>query len=88
MIARLQMNIKKTLATQRLLLNVAPIHRQIAPVELYAAQISQVTGRPHSVICIPTGTAAHACGYRFASIPDAELEDYLTSGATQHRVQA
>lgn len=88
MIARLQMNIKKTLATQRQVLIVAPIHQKSAPVELYAAQISQVTGRPHSVICIPIGTAAHACGYRFASIPDAELEDYLASGATQHRVQA
>ena len=82
------MDIKKTLATQRLLLTVAPMHRQSAPVELYATQISQVTGRPHSVICIPTGTAAHACGYRFASIPNAELEDYLANGAIQHRVQA
>ena len=88
MIARYAKGLQKTLATQRLLLTVAPIHRQSAPVELYAAQISQVTGRLHTVICIPTGTAAHACGYRFASIPDTELEDYLANGATQHRVQA
>ena len=79
------MNIGKTLATQRQVLIVAPIHQQSAPVELYAVQISQVTGRPHSVICIPTDTAAYACGYRFASIPEAELEDYLANGATQHK---
>jgi hypothetical protein len=37
----------------------------------------------HSVVTIPEGSRAHEIGYRFASIPDSELDYYLANGATR-----
>lgn len=48
---------------------------------VYATQISTVKGVPHSVVTIPESSAAHSMGYRYASIPNTELDHYLANGA-------
>ena len=72
----------KTLKRQRAELLVDPIHATLAPVKAYAAQIGELKGEPFKVVTIPEGTAAHRMGYRFVSIPAAELPYYLERGAT------
>lgn len=60
---------------------IASIHKAVEPVRAYAKQLSEIKGEPHSVITIPAGSAAHNMGYRFVSIPDAELPEYIAGGA-------
>ena len=59
-----------------------PAHAEIAPVRAYAALLSSTLNKPFAVVTIPHGSAAHAMGYRYVSIPKAEVTDYLANGAT------
>lgn len=70
-----------TLKNQRDTLVIEPIHATVEPVRAYAVQIASAKGEPFSVVEIPEGSTAYGMGYRFASIPDAELDHYLASGA-------
>lgn len=74
--------IMKTLKQQRDVLQVEPIHATIEPVRAYATQIAGIKGEPFSVVEIPEGSTAYGMGYRFASIPNSELDHYLASGAS------
>jgi hypothetical protein len=76
-----QKQLAATLKKQRDALVVEPIHATLEPVRAYAAQIASVTGQPFSVVEIPDHSAAYQMGYRYVSIPDAELNDYLSQGA-------
>lgn len=71
-----------TLKKQRDALLVEPIHATVEPVRAYAEQIAKVKCEPFSVVSIPEGSAAYGMGYRFISIPNTELEDYLSNGAS------
>lgn len=71
-----------TLKNQRSALLVEPLHKAVEPVRAYAKQIATLKGEPFSVIAIPEGSTAYIMGYRYASIPNTELEDYLANGAT------
>ena len=76
-----QKQLASTLKKQRDALMVEPIHATFEPVRAYATQISTVKGVPHSVVTIPESSAAHSMGYRYASIPNTELDHYLANGA-------
>lgn len=70
-----------TLKKQRDVLLVEPIHATVEPVRAYATQIASTNGEPFSVVEIPEGSTAYGMGYRFASIPNTELDYYLANGA-------
>ncbi len=70
-----------TLKNQRAAFLVEPIHATIEPVRAYAAQIAAAKGESFSVVEIPEGSTAYIMGYRFASIPNIELDHYLAHGA-------
>lgn len=70
-----------TLKKQREALLVEPIHATLEPVRAYAEQIAKTKGEPFSVVEIPEGSTAFGMGYRFASIPNNELDHYLANGA-------
>lgn len=72
---------KQTLNKQRETLIVEPIHATLEPVRAYAEQIAKKKGEPFSVVEVAEGSTAHRMGYRFASIPNTELEYYLANGA-------
>lgn len=76
-----QKQLTATLKRQREAHLVEPIHATVEPVRAYAAQIAAIKGEPFSVIAIPEGSTAYLMGYRYASIPDAELPEYLSQGA-------
>lgn len=71
----------ETLRKQRGELLVEPIHATVEPVRAYAVQIAAIKGEPFSVVEIPEGSTAYGMGFRFASIPNTELDHYLASGA-------
>jgi hypothetical protein len=71
----------KTLRKQREALVVEPIHATLQPVLAYAKQIAEIKGEPFCVVSIPAGSTAHKMGYRYVSIPQAELEHYTSNGA-------
>lgn len=77
----MQAALKQTLRHQRNALEIEPIHAELAPVQEYAKHISELKGEPFSVVTIPKGTAAYGLGCRFVSIPDTELDYYLSNGA-------
>ena len=77
----MQTELTKTLKRQRAALQVEPVHASLAPVKAYAAQIGELKKEPFMVVTIPEGSAAHRMGYRFVSIPAAELPYYLERGA-------
>ncbi len=57
------------------------IHATVEPVKRYAAELSKLKGEPHCAVTIPEGSAAHQLGYRYVSIPEAELAHYQANGA-------
>lgn len=59
-----------------------PIHATVPPVAAYAEFASKTLGKTFHVITIPEGSTAHQMGYRYASVSDEELPDYLRGGAT------
>lgn len=71
----------KTLQRQRAAAAVGPIHATLPPVQAYVRYISELKGEKFHAVTIPEGSAAHRMGYRFVSIPDAELAYYLANGA-------
>jgi hypothetical protein len=74
--------ITETLRMQRKVFRAEPIDADIEPVRAYAKGIAELTKEKFSVIELPVDSEAFALGFRFASIPDVELPDYLSSGAT------
>lgn len=71
-----------SLKRQRSRLEIEPIHAALEPVEAYAKKIAALMCEPYVVITIPDGSTAHGMGYRFASIPESELQTYIDGGAT------
>lgn len=79
---RMAAELTRTLKAQRAVVVVEPIHAELAPVLAYIAHIAGITGKKHHAVTIPEGTTAHACGYRYVSIPGEELAYYLDNGAS------
>ena len=72
----------KTLARQRAVAAVEPIHATLAPVLAYVQYISDLKGEPHRAVTIPEGSAAYGMGYRYVSVSIHELDYYCANGAT------
>jgi len=70
-----------TVKRQRATASVEPIHATLKPVQAYVNYISDL-GVKHRALTIPEGSAAHAMGYRFVSVPLDEVDYYLANGAT------
>jgi hypothetical protein len=63
-------------------MTMEPIHAEVAPVQTYAAWISQLKSGVWRVVTVPGGSRAYEMGYRYVAIQEEEVPHYLENGST------